>query len=153
MGGSKRQLWRVGERIALEEFLPDETKGAHAYGLKICIPVATFSGSDGKTQRLVYLLVISKVVPKIWARTNSAMLNEMSAKPVANEARYRGGKKRSQERVFLSSSEPHRNKDLKLMKVCLSRWCVLCLGGGRLSRFDTEKMLSRRSRRMDTTGK
>lgn len=60
---------------------PYQTKGTHAHGLQIRVPDAGVSPkcSFGDPRRACfccrpYLLVISKVVPKIWARTNSAMV-------------------------------------------------------------------------------
>lgn len=56
------------------ELVPDEPKGPHADGLQIRVSVGlviTVGECIGK--RATNLLVISNVVPKIWARTNSAM--------------------------------------------------------------------------------
>ena len=61
--------------------VPDKTEGSHAYWLQVGI-----SGTQsimywecGILPGLGYLLVISKVVPKIWARTNSAILGRWMA--------------------------------------------------------------------------
>jgi hypothetical protein len=56
--------------------VPDEAKGSHAYRLQVGVPVGGKvsvwrEGSEGYKP---HLLVISNVVPKIWARTNSAMV-------------------------------------------------------------------------------
>jgi hypothetical protein len=56
--------------------LPDKTKCSHADGLKICVSISGQSQALHCRRRRAYRLVISNVVPKIWARTNSAMLDE-----------------------------------------------------------------------------
>lgn len=56
---------------------PYEPKGTHANRLQICIPIRRISATQNLWLMFrlpAYLLVISKVVPKIWARTNSAIL-------------------------------------------------------------------------------
>jgi hypothetical protein len=55
--------------------IPDETKGSHAYGLQVSVPVRSQSHPLLQCGVLPHLLVISNVVPKIWARTNSAMVD------------------------------------------------------------------------------
>jgi hypothetical protein len=71
---------------------PYKPEGAHAHRLQIRVPVVPVSPwcsrfllpspstpfSRARAKHLVcpYLLVISKVVPKIWARTNSAMMKD-----------------------------------------------------------------------------
>lgn len=59
--------------------LPDQTEGTHANGLEIRVPVISrisgrVANRGGFDQDAKYLDVISNVVPKIWARTNSAMV-------------------------------------------------------------------------------
>lgn len=56
--------------------VPDEAKRAHAHGLQVGVPFrrSAQSGAMRGREGGWYLLVISKVVPKIWARTNSAMV-------------------------------------------------------------------------------
>lgn len=62
------------------EAAPNKSKGAHSDGLEVRIsevniyqrPVVRCL-SEGFLRGIQYLLVISKVVPKIWARTNSAI--------------------------------------------------------------------------------
>ena len=58
--------------------IPDKPEGAHSNGLQIRIPMVGVN-TRWRLQRrkLAYLLVISKVVPKIWARTNSAMMSDL----------------------------------------------------------------------------
>jgi hypothetical protein len=58
---------------------PDKTKGTHPNRLEICVPVGIIVSRAQWNMRSAvrYLLVISKVVPKIWARTNSAILTEL----------------------------------------------------------------------------
>ena len=71
---------------------PYKPEGSHTHRLQIRVPVVPVSPcssrllasspstlfSRARAKRLVYpyLLVISKVVPKIWARTNSAMVKD-----------------------------------------------------------------------------
>lgn len=62
-----------------EEFLPDQSKSSHAHWLQVGVPAYISKMGTKKiaamaVRRVIYLLVISKVVPKIWARTNSAIL-------------------------------------------------------------------------------
>lgn len=55
--------------------LPDETEGTHSDRLKISVAAddnVRMRSTLTKNER-PYRLVISKVVPKIWARTNSAI--------------------------------------------------------------------------------
>jgi hypothetical protein len=56
------------------EIVPDETKGAHAHGLQVGVPGQCQWSQEKQCGVCPHLLVISKVVPKIWARTNSAMM-------------------------------------------------------------------------------
>jgi len=56
------------------EVVPDETKGAHAHGLQVGVPGRCQLCQKTQCGVCPHLLVISKVVPKIWARTNSAMV-------------------------------------------------------------------------------
>lgn len=56
--------------------LPNETECAHSHRLQVSVPVEVLAApAEGKVGCTPHLLVISKVVPKIWARTNSAMVN------------------------------------------------------------------------------
>jgi hypothetical protein len=55
--------------------LPNEAEGAHTDGLELGVAIPRVKSGTGwweATNRLV----ISKVVPKIWARTNSAIIAE-----------------------------------------------------------------------------
>jgi hypothetical protein len=71
---------------------PYKPEGSHTHRLQIRVPVVAvspcyscflpsslstpFSRTRAKRLSCPYLLVISKVVPKIWARTNSAMVKD-----------------------------------------------------------------------------
>lgn len=59
--------------------IPNQSKCAHANGLEVGIPICGISQLIllNNASRLSYLEVISKVVPKIWARTNSAMASDL----------------------------------------------------------------------------
>jgi len=74
-----RAVWLSGHDSqggeAASSTVPDKTERAHAHGLQVGVP----SIMSVQRRRIVelslpYLLVISKVVPNIWARTNSAMV-------------------------------------------------------------------------------
>ena len=56
-------------------FIPNEAESAHAHWLQIGVPGLSVNKPEMVETGLLrrYLLVISNVVPKIWARTNSAM--------------------------------------------------------------------------------
>jgi hypothetical protein len=54
--------------------IPDETKGSHTNGLQVSVPSRRQSHPLSECGVSPHLLVISNVVPKIWARTNSAMV-------------------------------------------------------------------------------
>lgn len=60
--------------------VPDQSKSTHAYRLQICVsaspPCQPRDNFYMRDRINPYRLVISKVVPKIWARTNSAILSE-----------------------------------------------------------------------------
>jgi len=54
---------------------PDKTESSHTDRLQVGVPVQLLEIRDVRRAWCkAYLLVISKVVPKIWARTNSAIL-------------------------------------------------------------------------------
>jgi len=60
-----------------EEDLPDKTKSTHTDRLKVSVSVALSVSHCRRIEGAIsfdYLLVISKVVPKICARTNSAIV-------------------------------------------------------------------------------
>jgi hypothetical protein len=57
-----------------EADVPDETEGSHAYGLQVGVSLRRQFQALSQCGVLPHLLVISNVVPKIWARTNSAMV-------------------------------------------------------------------------------
>jgi hypothetical protein len=75
-----------------EFYSPYKPEGSHTHRLQIRVPVvaislcysrflpsslsARFSWTRANRSSCPYLLVISKVVPKIWARTNSAMMKD-----------------------------------------------------------------------------
>lgn len=68
--------------------IPDETESSHAHRLQVRIPEHTVRLLQFLIQvnflpraHPPYLLVISKVVPKIWARTNSAMVKDRDLGP------------------------------------------------------------------------
>ena len=74
--------------------IPDETKGSHANWLKIRVSILTvntqaIAGLD--TCQAAYLEVISNVVPKIWARTNSAMAGGVPALLESERMKEGGG--------------------------------------------------------------
>ena len=56
--------------------LPYEPKGSHAHRLQVRVSklLSACALCSIASRPAAYLLVISKVVPKIWARTNSAIL-------------------------------------------------------------------------------
>jgi hypothetical protein len=58
-------------------FIPDEPESTHAHRLQIGVPDqrSIISSSLEGSQEGANLLVISNVVPKIWALTNSAILS------------------------------------------------------------------------------
>jgi hypothetical protein len=64
-------------------FIPNQTKCTHANRLQIRVSVIKRRSENKKKRARMrgadfpYLEVISNVVPKIWARTNSAMLDEV----------------------------------------------------------------------------
>jgi hypothetical protein len=61
-------------------FLPDKSEGSHADRLKVSVSMARsvcLLFAAATTVLGAHLLVISKVVPKICARTNSAILNAL----------------------------------------------------------------------------
>lgn len=69
----------VSETVGITKLggIPDKTESTHAHRLQVgvsgnIVSIVLIAILHGKV--LVYLLVISKVVPKIWARTNSAMV-------------------------------------------------------------------------------
>ena len=57
--------------------VPNQTESTHAHGLQVGVPEqqSILASPSSFSQVDDYLLVISKVVPKIWALTNSAMVN------------------------------------------------------------------------------
>ena len=75
LGGASADL-SVLSLDCFRNFLPDETKGSHAHRLQVCVPTDFVSNMSACQEGAIYLLVISKIVPKIWARTNSAMLGD-----------------------------------------------------------------------------
>ena len=60
-------------------------------GCKSVYLVMRQSDSSAFSKYPVYLLVISKVVPKIWARTNSAIFSGALVLSLADAARSRNG--------------------------------------------------------------
>jgi hypothetical protein len=73
--------------------IPDETKGSHTNGLQVSVPLQRQSLPLSECGVSAHLLVISNVVPKIWARTNSAMVKGGSGGSAAGASGsgYRGG--------------------------------------------------------------
>jgi hypothetical protein len=102
--GALRHRWSVSQiSIALtgdDGKLPDKTKSAHSHRLEIrvsggelaavsflpsfppplFISPPSFHNINSERKEKSYRLVISKVVPKIWARTNSAILGGQSSR-------------------------------------------------------------------------
>ena len=70
---------------AIPIFIPHKAESAHAHWLQISVPGLSVNKPKvvGKRRLRHYLLVISNVVPKIWARTNSAMFARVYAVHVA----------------------------------------------------------------------
>lgn len=78
------QFWQL--------YLPDKTESTHSDGLQIGISTKSQCSEfakavPGMTGGSVYLLVISKVVPKICARTNSAMVTVLMVQGCLDEVR------------------------------------------------------------------
>jgi len=74
-----RAVWLSGHDSqggeAASSTVPDKTERAHAYGLQVGVSEVLYQHpSARRSSGSKYLLVISKVVPNIWARTNSAMV-------------------------------------------------------------------------------
>jgi len=80
---SKLVFCRTGEAVSklaeirvIMKHLPDKAESSHPNRLKIGIPTVELAMAPSPDVPLpaTYRLVISNVVPKIWARTNSAMV-------------------------------------------------------------------------------
>ena len=77
---ARTHAYRSATRLATyfsRTSIPYEAKGAHSDGLQVGVPVRSRSAARLQGEwhwSTANLLVISNVVPKIWARTNSAML-------------------------------------------------------------------------------
>jgi hypothetical protein len=66
------------QRDIQNQNIPDEPEGSHAHRLEVRIPKKQISAKESMAGQRARAnrLVISKVVPKIWDRTNSAILKD-----------------------------------------------------------------------------
>jgi hypothetical protein len=77
--GEAFRLARVSlQRDIQNQNIPDEPEGSHAHRLEVRIPKKQISAKESMAGQRARAnrLVISKVVPKIWDRTNSAILKD-----------------------------------------------------------------------------